>query len=119
MKDSNYVKINSVNPLYLIIDKVGGRIERKNGNKYLTLVSTDKNKELLTKYTDLWDKVKNLIKCNSIEKINSDKAGEYEKDFMKFKFNSDDNLHLNKILKLHDMKIVIRSVFQKDDKDEC
>ena len=42
MKDSDYVKINSVNPLYLIIDKVDGYIEEKNGNKYLTLVSTGK-----------------------------------------------------------------------------
>ena len=39
-----------------------------------------------------------------------------EKDFMKVKFNSDDNLPLNKTLKLHNMTIVIRSVFQKDDK---
>ena len=29
MKDSDYVKINSVNPLYLIIDKVNGYIEKK------------------------------------------------------------------------------------------
>ena len=42
MKDFEYVKINSVNPLYLIIDKVDGYIEEKNGNKYLTLVSTGK-----------------------------------------------------------------------------
>ena len=35
---------------------------KKNGNKYLTMVSTDKNKEVLTKYTELWDKIKNLIK---------------------------------------------------------
>ena len=74
MKDSDYVKINSVNPLYLIIDKVDGYIEEKNGNKYLTLVSTDKNKEVLIKYTELWDEVKNLTKYNSI------KAGKYEKD---------------------------------------
>ena len=53
MKDSDYVKINSVNPLYLIIDKVDGYIEEKNGNKYLTLVSTDKNKKLLIKYIEL------------------------------------------------------------------
>ena len=45
MKDSDYVKINSVNPLYLIIDKVNGHIEEKNENKYLTLVSTDKTKK--------------------------------------------------------------------------
>ena len=56
------MKINRVNPLYLIIDKV----YEKNGNKYLTLVSTYKNKELLSKYTELWDGIKNLI-----EKVNS------------------------------------------------
>ena len=59
------------------------------------MVSTDKNKEVLIKYTELWDKIKNLTK-----KIN-DKPGEYQKDFMKIKFNSNDNLPLNKILKLH------------------
>ena len=54
------------------------------------------------------------------------KAGEYEKDFMIIKFSSDDNLPLNKILKLHSMMTVIRSVFQEDSKyypqvflDEC
>ena len=110
MKDSDYVEINSVNPLYLIIGQIYGCIAKKNGNKYLTLVSTDKNKEVLTKYTELWDKIKNLIEYNSI------KAGEYEKDFMKIKFISDDNLSLNKILKFHNMTITIRSVFQEDGK---
>ena len=44
---------------------------------------------------------------------------------MEIKFNSDDNLPLNKILKLHNMTIVIRSAFQEDGKypqvflDEC
>ena len=62
MKYSDYVKINSVNPLYLIISKLDGYIEEKNGNKYVTLVSTDKNKEVLIKYTEYWGKIKNLIK---------------------------------------------------------
>ena len=47
-KDFDYVKINSVNPLYLI-NEVDGCIEKINGDRYLTLVSTDKNKEVLTK----------------------------------------------------------------------
>ena len=47
IKDSKYVKINSVNPLYLIFGKVNGYFEDINGNKYLTLVSTDKSKEIL------------------------------------------------------------------------
>ena len=29
MKDSDFVKINSVNPFYLIIDKVNGHFEKK------------------------------------------------------------------------------------------
>ena len=53
MKDFDYVKINSVNPLHLIISIVDGYIEEKNGNKYLTLVSTKENKEILIKFTEL------------------------------------------------------------------
>ena len=67
----------------------------ENGNKHLTFASTDKNKEVLKKYSKPWDGNKSLI-----DKIN-DKPGEYGKDFMKIKFNSDDNLPLNKTLKLH------------------
>ena len=60
MKDSDYVKINSVNPLYLIIDEVDGHLEEKNENKYLILDSTDKNKQVLIKYTKLWDRIKKV-----------------------------------------------------------
>ena len=85
------MKINSVNPLNLVIDKTDGYIEESNGNKYLVLSSTDNNKEVLTKYTELWDGIKNLFK-----KINN-KSGEYGKDFMKIKFSLGDSLLLNKI----------------------
>ena len=44
VKDSEYLKIDSVNPLYLIINEVDGYFKKINGNKYLTLVSTDKKK---------------------------------------------------------------------------
>ena len=71
VKDSDYVKINSVNHLYLIIDKVDGCTEEKSENRYLTQGFTDKNKEVSIKYTDLCDKIKNLI-----EKINGGKVGE-------------------------------------------
>ena len=51
-----------------------------------------------------------------IEKINNEKSGEYEKGYMKSKFNSDDKLPLNKKLKLLSVTIVIRSVFEEDGK---
>ena len=44
MKDSDHIKINSVNPLSLIIGEVDAYIEKNNGNKYLTFASTDKSK---------------------------------------------------------------------------
>ena len=44
IKDSKYVKIYSVNTLYLIFKKVNGYFEENNGNKYLTLVPTNESK---------------------------------------------------------------------------
>ena len=46
IKDSKSVKVNSVNPLYLILSKVNGYFEEINKNKYLTLVPTNESKEL-------------------------------------------------------------------------
>ena len=118
---SDYENINSVNPLDLIIGDVDGYIEQNNENEYLTFASTDKNKKVLERYTKLWDEIK-----YHIQTINADKSGEYEKDYMKIKFNSDDDLPLNKILKLHMLTIIVRSVFEEDRKyypqiflDEC
>ena len=62
MTDFDYVKINSVNSLYLIVGEGDGYIEEKNGNKYLNFASTDKNTEVLKKYTKLWDEIKYQIK---------------------------------------------------------
>ena len=48
--------------------------------------------------------------------INSGREGEYWKDFMKIKFDTDDNLPLNKPLKLRMLTIIVRSVFEEDGK---
>ena len=45
IKDSKCVKINSVNPLYLIFRKVNEYLEEINGNKYLMLVPTNESKK--------------------------------------------------------------------------
>ena len=45
IKDSKYVKINSVNLLYLIINKVNGYFEEIKRDKYSTLVPTNESKE--------------------------------------------------------------------------
>ena len=79
-------------------------------NKYLIFDFTDENKELLKKYNDVWNGIK-----NKIEEVSSGKC-DYEKDYMKIKFNSDDDLPLNKQLKFYNMTITIRSVFEEDGK---
>ena len=50
-KNDDYENVYSVNSLYFIVGKVDGHTEQKNGNKYLVFGSTDKNKEVLKKYT--------------------------------------------------------------------
>ena len=96
--------------MYLLIDYANGYIEEKGVNKYLIFDSTDENKELLKKYNDVFNGIRDKIK-----EVSSDEC-DYEKDYMRIKFNSDDNLPLNKLLKFHIMTITIRSVFQKDVK---
>ena len=61
--------IFSVNALYLRINYTNGYIEEKNGNKYLIFYSVDENKEVLKKYADVWDGIKNKTKAIKKEKI--------------------------------------------------
>ena len=95
----------------MIIGKVDGHIEEKNKSKYIVFDSTDENKEVLKKYTELRDVIK-----NDVETINGGKKGEYGNDFMKIKLNTDDNLPLNKLLKLHLLTINVRFIFEEDSK---
>ena len=96
--------------MHLLVDHANEYIEEKGVNKYLIFDSTDGNKELLKKYNDVWNGNKGKIK-----EVYSDGC-HYEKDYMKIKLNSDDNVPLNKPLKFHSMTITIRSVFEEDGK---
>ena len=46
----------------------------------LTLVSTDKNKDTLKKYSELWDKIKHLIKSTT------NTSSHYDEKYMKINF---------------------------------
>ena len=103
-------EVNSVNPLYLRINNVNGYIEEVNEDKYLVFDVTYENKKLLKRYDDVFNGIMDKIK-----KIDDDWL-EYSKDYMKIKFNSDDNLPLNKPLKFYQMTITIRCVISEDNK---
>ena len=109
-KIDDYENIYSVNPSHLIVNHASGYIKEKAVNKYLIFDSTDENKELLKTYYDVWNGIRNKMKEVSNAEC------DYEKDYMKIKFNSGDDLPLNKPLKFHNMTITIRSVFEEDVK---
>ena len=104
------MNIKSVNPFYLGINHVNGYIEEKDSNKYSLFDSTDENKKLHKKYSDVFNEIKDKIKKIDIN------DSDYEKEYMKTKFNSDDDLPLNKLLKFHLMTITIRHVFEENGK---
>ena len=91
MKSLDNENIDSANSFYLIFNNIDGYIKRNstkesNENKYLIFASTDKNKDILKKYTELWDEFKNPIETSGNKQI------EYGRDFMKIRFESDDDL---------------------------
>ena len=103
--------VSSANSLYLIINRIDGFIERKESDKYLNIALTDRSSKVLKKYSEVCNEIKDYI-----EKINDDKSGEYDKDFMKIKFNSDDNIPLNKQLNFPTITVIIRNIFEKNGK---
>ena len=76
----------------------------------MELHSVDENRELLKKHNNVFSGI-----IDKIKKLSNDEC-DYEKDYMKIKFNSDDNLQLNKPLKFHNITITIRFVFEEEGK---
>ena len=107
IKDSKYVKIYSVNPLYLIFNKMNGYFGEITGNKYLTLVPTNESKEKIKKNEEIWDKIRDLIR--SVNK----KSDDYDGKYMKINFNSDDGLPLNKTIEIQAWEWMLELFFLK------
>ena len=76
----------------------------------MTLVPTNESKEIITKYEELLNKIRDLFR--SITK----KSDDYVESYMKIKFNSDDELSLNKTMEIHSMIIIVRAVFYENNK---
>ena len=108
---------NNTNPLYLIIPELYGSIEEQNGYKYLIIKPPiDINKEVLTDYKKIWDKIlKNINKINNSAYIFKDnhkiKIGsvkcEDEKDEI--------NLPLNKLVKFNLLTFSNGLIIEKDN----
>ena len=95
----------------MLISELDGFIKEKEGSKYLNISLTYNNNDVLIKHAEVWSGIKDQIK-----KINDGSVGEYDKDYIEIKFDSDDNLPLNKILEFQVLTIIIRNIFEKDGK---
>ena len=97
--------------LYLFLDDVDGYIEENNGTKCLVFTPTEKNKKPLKNYIKLWEETE-----GEIEAINDDEPIEYRKNFMKIKFELDNDLPLGKTCNILAMIIVPASPLEKNGK---
>ena len=71
---------------------MNGQFEEINKSLHLTLVPTNESKEKIKKHEELWSKIRDLTR--SITKTSNDDDGKY----IKTKFNSDDDVPLNKTI---------------------
>ena len=102
--------VNSVNLLYLMIDKIKGHFEEVDGDNYLIISS--ENGDIMQKYQEVFDGIKEIIK-----RINGySYPVKHDDNSMKIKFNTNGNLILTKIIYFPTITIIIRSVTQKDGK---
>ena len=96
-------KVNSMNPLYLMVNNVDGTITEKNGFKFVQISS---------KSDFAFERVFSAIKEN-IGKISKEKVN-FNIDYNKITFSSDDSLPLGKDIYFHTLTVVIRCVFKQD-----
>ena len=69
-KIADYNNINSVNPLYLMINEMISHFEEKNAIKYFVLGDVDENKKVLKNYKEVWEGIKKEVETiNGGEKI--------------------------------------------------
>ena len=101
--------INSVNSLYLRIKDIKGQFKKgKDDNVWCLIISGDA--DILRKFANIWKSIRANIEENADDIVHNDK------DYMKIKFESNDNLPTDNIINMHQVTIIIRLVFQKGKK---
>ena len=94
---------NQFNLLYITIPDVYGYIKKDNGNKYLKIASTGGNKDVLNKYSDIWDKITSHMNAGCYK---------YVDDCMMIKIESDDNLPLERLLNFNLLTVYVKFIYE-------
>ena len=102
-------EINIVNPLYLRIKDMKGQLNKGKGDKVWYLI-VFRHADVLRKFANIWEIIRAKIEKNTGGIVH------YDKDYMKIKFESNDNLPTDNIINMHQVTIIIRSVFAQNGK---
>ena len=100
--------INSVNPLYLRIINMSGQFEKGKDDAWYLVIS-DKD-DVYKKLVDIFESIKNKITEKTWDAL------EYDKDYMKIKFESNNIFPIDKDVNIYTVTIIIRAIFAKDGK---
>ena len=110
--------VNSVNPLYLMINKIFCFAGEKNGVKYLKIDKGNKKLEdyVLSLWNEVFTGIRYYIKkinyeCKELSKIKV----YYDEDFVKINFFSNDNLPIGKLNYFPTITVTIRFVLKQGD----
>ena len=99
--------INSVNPLYLRIININSQFKKGKGDAWYRVIS---DKDVYKKLVDIFESIKNKITEKTWDAL------EYEKDYMKIKFESNNTFSIDKDVNIYTATIIIRAIFAKDGK---
>ena len=99
--------INSVNPLYLRIVDIKGQFEKGKDDAWYLVIS---DKDVYKKLVDIFESIKNKITEKTWDAL------EYDKDYMKIKFESNNIFSIDNDVNIYTATIIIRAIFAKDGK---
>ena len=100
--------IRGVNPLYLKIVDMKGQFEKGEDDAWYLVIS-DKD-DVCKRLVDILKSIKNKITEKTWDAL------EYNKEYMKIKFESNNIFPTDKDVNIHSTTIVIRTIFAKDGK---
>ena len=99
--------INNVNPRYLRIININGQFEKGKDDAWYLVIS---DKDVYKKLVDIFESIENKITKKTWNVV------EYDKDYMKIKFESNKIFPIDKDVNIYTATIIIRAIFAKNGK---